>query len=78
VKPAYIPDITDDAVAIKVIDELKHRLKARLHLRAQRPPGVTTLTPVADSLNEALNSVIKWNNLGKDQHAFAAGPEEAE
>ena len=60
-----IPDIRNDADAVLVIDELKYRLKARILLDCQQE------APVAASLNQALNRIIREHGLDSDPGEFA-------
>jgi hypothetical protein len=59
-------DIKTDAAAVECIDEMKHRLKARL--QNENP------TPIANALNDALNDVIGKFGLDWDSHSFARLP----
>ena len=57
-----IPEIKNDETAIKVIDELKHRLK----------PGLLAGEVICSSLNDALNKLIKEHGLDSNPHMFAS------
>jgi hypothetical protein len=59
-------DIKTDEDAVAVINDLKHYLKARHQLKG--------ITPICDSLEEAVNVVIKQFHLDTDPHSFASFP----
>jgi hypothetical protein len=61
-----IPDISDDETLVKVIDELKYRIKGGRYGANGR-----SLTEDFDTM---LNVFICDNNLGSDQHSFASLP----
>ena len=63
----HIPDIRSDVEVIRVLDELKYRLKP-----AQWVDG----NPVAKALNAALNTFVIENKLDDDPHSFASLPSE--
>ena len=60
-----VPDITDDATLVRLIDEIKYRLKSGLPYSTMR-----------DDFNSLLNGFIKKWRLDGDRHAFATLPKE--
>jgi len=58
-----IPDLDNDEIVVRVIDELKFRLKARM--------SAPRATPIAENLNDSLNALIDKFRLGDKQHSFA-------
>lgn len=65
-KGLEIPDLKGDEDVVKLIDELKYRLK----------PAFRTESPIALALNTALNRIIIDHKLDDDPHTFATMPKE--
>jgi hypothetical protein len=61
----YIPDMLTGETVVKVVDELKYRVK----------PGASRGVVLAQVLNNALNGIIITHDLDGDPHAFASMPE---